>query len=68
MARIEFELKGLDCVSCALKIEESTKELTGVKKANLDFVSKKIRVDIDNSVDMHIIKKDIIAIVNLNQM
>ncbi|NLN14301.1 MAG: cadmium-translocating P-type ATPase, partial [Tissierellia bacterium] len=64
MARIEFELKGLDCVSCALKIEESTKELTGVKKANLDFVSKKIRVDIDNSVDMHNIKKDIIAIVN----
>ena len=64
MSKIELELNGLDCAGCAGKIERSTQELEGVSSASLDFVNKKIKVDIDNENDRDIIKDAIVKIVN----
>lgn len=37
-------LEGLNCASCASKIEKLTKEIEGVDNATLDFVSKKLKI------------------------
>lgn len=64
MTIIELELRGLDCASCAGKIEDRTAKLEGVKTASLDFVNKKIKVDIENELDRDKIKDSIIKLVN----
>lgn len=39
-------LEGLNCASCASKIEKLTNEIDGVDNATLDFVTKRLRVNI----------------------
>ena len=56
-------LEGLDCAACAGKIEDLTRELEGVDSANLDFVSKKLRMDLLASRES-IIVSDVKEIVN----
>lgn len=46
MKEIELELHGLDCAHCAAKIEKLTNELQGVDNATLDFVNKKLKVNV----------------------
>ncbi|MDR7870623.1 MAG: heavy metal translocating P-type ATPase [Tissierellaceae bacterium] len=64
MARIELELNGLNCASCAGKIEKLTQEIDGVTTANLDFINKKIKVEIDNENNKEKIKDTIVKIVD----
>ncbi|ABY93947.1 MULTISPECIES: heavy metal translocating P-type ATPase [Thermoanaerobacter] len=47
-----FILKGLDCASCAAKIEEGVKRIEGVTYANCDFVNSKLSVEIDDSYEL----------------
>lgn len=46
MKEIVLELNGLDCAHCAAKIEKLTNELQGVDNATLDFVNKKLKVNV----------------------
>lgn len=46
MKEIVLELNGLDCAHCAAKIEKLTNELDGVDNARLDFVNKKLKVNV----------------------
>ena len=43
-----FILEGLDCANCAMKIENKVKEMPTVSAATVDFVSKKLRVEVAN--------------------
>ncbi len=63
VTRIELELSGLSCASCAGKIEDLTLALEGVSSVNLDFVNEKIKVDIENENNKERIKESIIKIV-----
>ena len=47
MIEKEFLLEGLNCTHCAGEIEEDANKIKGVKKANLNFVTKKLKVEID---------------------
>ena len=47
-AEESFILEGLGCGNCAAKIEAGIKNLDGVKDANVDFINKKLRIEIDN--------------------
>ncbi len=38
-------LMGLDCANCAAKIEKEVQNLSGIKAASVDFVSKKIFIE-----------------------
>ena len=49
MGEIVLELKGLDCASCASKIEKLTQNIDGVDDVNLDFVSNTLRVKLMDS-------------------
>lgn len=43
-------LLGLDCADCALKIEKEVANIDGVKSAHVDFILKKLTIDV---VNMH---------------
>ncbi len=47
MIEKEFLLEGLNCTHCAGEIEEDANKIKGVKKANINFVTKKLKVEID---------------------
>ncbi len=38
----ELQLNNLDCASCAAKIEESIRNITGVTDAQVNFMAKKM--------------------------
>ncbi|HLR33755.1 MAG TPA: heavy metal translocating P-type ATPase [Tissierellales bacterium] len=46
MTQKEFILEGLNCASCAGKIEKQINGINGVEEATLDFISKKLKVKV----------------------
>ncbi len=48
-------LMGLGCANCAAKIEKEIKALPGVKAASVDFVSKKLTLEVDNKRELNAI-------------
>lgn len=64
MKVLELELNGLNCAGCAAKIEKLTNEIEGVSSAKLDFVTKKLKVDVINDNEKDSIKNNIMKIVN----
>ncbi|MGE6346290.1 heavy metal translocating P-type ATPase [Bacillus mycoides] len=47
-----FVLEGLDCANCAMKIENKVKEMPTISEATVDFVSKKLRVEVANKREL----------------
>ncbi|MGG0185862.1 heavy metal translocating P-type ATPase [Bacillus rhizoplanae] len=47
-----FVLEGLDCANCAMKIETKINEMPAVTSASVDFVSKKLRVEVANKQEL----------------
>ena len=48
-------LKNIDCASCADKIDIEINKIDGVKKSNVNFVSSKLTVEIEQSEDREIV-------------
>lgn len=46
--RIILELEGLDCAGCADNIVEYTKTIKGVKEVDLNFVNKKMNIELED--------------------
>ena len=57
MSTIILELEGLNCASCAGKIENLTNGLEGVESANLDFVTKRLKINVEDKDDINKIVK-----------
>ncbi len=55
-----FVLEGLCCTNCAAKIEDKTKNIPGVKSASLDFISKKLFLEVENKDNMDSIVNEVI--------
>lgn len=64
MKEIILELEGLNCAGCAAKIEALTNDIEGVDSASLDFVSKKLKVNVEENDKSENITDEIKAIVN----
>lgn len=64
MKEIILELNGLNCASCAGKIEKLSRDIANVDEADLDFVSKKLKIKTEKEDDINKIKDEIIKIVN----
>ncbi|MFZ5626990.1 MAG: heavy metal translocating P-type ATPase [Bacillota bacterium] len=41
-------LQGLSCANCAAKIEEKVRNLDGVRAATLDFVARRLTIEVEN--------------------
>lgn len=48
----ELILEGLSCAHCSSKIEECINNLDGIDKAQVNFVEKKLTIDIDTQKDV----------------
>jgi len=44
-----FELDGLDCPDCALKIEKAVRQLPGVSQAQVDFLQTTLKLEVDET-------------------
>ncbi|MFZ5989488.1 MAG: heavy metal translocating P-type ATPase [Bacillota bacterium] len=58
VAKKEFILEGLDCANCAVKIETKVKDIDGVKNATVNFVSKKLTLELNSLSDAERITKE----------
>lgn len=59
--RKTFELEELDCVNCAMKLENSFKKIDGVKDANVSFIMQKVTIEADDEV-FDKVMKDVIKV------
>lgn len=50
-------LKGLDCASCASKIEAKIRELEGVSSVSINFLLEKLTLEIENEDLIKEVKK-----------
>lgn len=62
MQEIILVLNGLNCSSCAKKIEDFSKEIEGVQDVNMDLISKKLKIVSDRD-DIVSIKEQVVKIV-----
>ncbi|MEH7458022.1 heavy metal translocating P-type ATPase [Bacillus sp. JJ1127] len=64
VAKEVFVLEGLDCANCAMKIETKVKEMPAVSAASVDFVSKKLKIEVTNKKELETTVQDIKNIVH----
>lgn len=57
--RFSWKVQGMDCPSCAQKIETAALKVTGVKQAKVLFATEKLVVDADSDL-----RADVIAAIN----
>ncbi|WP_077368515.1 heavy metal translocating P-type ATPase [Anaerosalibacter sp. Marseille-P3206] len=57
-------LEGLNCAHCASKIERKTNDIVGVDNATMDFISKKLKVQIETENNSDEIITEIKTMVN----
>lgn len=50
MAYYRFPIKGLDCASCALKVETALKSVEGVTEVVVNLSAEKVYVTTDNDI------------------
>ncbi|WP_425425394.1 heavy metal translocating P-type ATPase [Vulcanibacillus modesticaldus] len=62
--KIEFTLEGLDCASCAAKIEAKVKELDDVLDASINFVTQTLSLKIKKQDQINQMITEVKAIVN----
>ncbi len=53
----QYKLEYLNCADCANKMEEKIRKLAYVSEAHLNFLTQKLKVKTNKSVDAGIIKK-----------
>src|SRR5262249_6060370 len=46
-SQIIFELEGMSCASCAMRIEKGLRKVSGVKEANVNFATEQAAVNYD---------------------
>ena len=57
-------LKGLDCANCAAKIEKAVRNINGVKYASVDFLTKKLIIEVEHKRDLKKIVTEVSALVS----
>lgn len=59
----EFILEGLCCANCAAKMEKGINDINGVKNASINFVSKKLTIEIHDKDDLNRVMEEAVDIV-----
>ncbi|VDN49257.1 Cd(II), Zn(II) and Co(II) exporter (ATPase) [Petrocella atlantisensis] len=59
----ELILEGLDCASCAAKIEDGVSKLDHVSLSSVNFVTKTLTIDVLHSGDIDLVMNDTTALV-----
>lgn len=64
MTRVEVTMEGLNCANCAGVIEEKVKAREEIDRANLNFINKKLTVDIGDGYDQDQVVDQLISIID----
>ena len=64
MTRVEVTMGGLNCANCAGIIEEKVKARKERERANLNFINKKLTVDIGDGYDQDQVVDQLISIID----
>lgn len=64
MTRVEVTMGGLNCANCAGLIEEKVKAREEIDRANLNFINKKLTVDIGDGYDQDQVVDQLISIID----
>lgn len=64
MTRVEVTMGGLNCANCAGIIEEKVKARKEIDRANLNFINKKLTVDIGYGYDQDQVVDQLISIID----
>ncbi len=54
-----YRLKDLDCANCAAKMERGIAKINGVKECSVNFIMQKLTLELDDSMDITAILKEI---------
>ena len=57
-----FALEDLDCANCAAKMEEGIKKLDGVKNASVSYITQKMTLEADDSVNFDELMKKVVKL------
>lgn len=49
----------VDCAACALKMEEATKNIAGIKDAAIGFMTQKMTVEFEDGADVNDVMKEV---------
>lgn len=60
----ELMLNGLTCAHCAETIGEAVKNINGIESSNMNFISKKLTLEIDSSYDEETIVSEVISLID----
>ncbi len=60
----EIMLNGLTCAHCAETIGEAVKNVPGVQSSNMNFISKKLILEIDSSYEEKEIMSEVISLID----
>lgn len=50
----------VDCANCALKMEEASKKVSGVRDCSVSYMSLKMTVDLEDGKDEKLIMKEVL--------
>jgi len=64
MTRVEVTMGGLNCANCAGIIEKKVKARKEIDRANLNFINKKLTVDIGDGYDQDQVVDQLISIID----
>ena len=45
-----FKVENVDCAHCAMKMQNNIEKIEGVKSATLNFLTKRLTVEFDDSI------------------
>ena len=62
--KVEITLGGLNCAHCGGEIGNKVSKLDNVIHSNLNFISKKLTLEVDKNIDEKLITEEIIKIIN----
>ena len=58
-----FIIEGLDCANCAAKVERKLNAFEGIKEASVNFLSKKITLELEDNVNEAVVISSAIAMI-----
>ena len=62
--KVELILNGLNCAHCAGEIDEKVAELEEIKSSNLNFVNKKLILELSRNMDEKVVVEKVLNIIN----
>lgn len=61
--KLVYKMEDLECAHCAAKMEKGILKLAGVGSVSISFLSQKMKLEVDEGVDLASLQAEIAAIV-----